>query len=395
MTQSYPGLPGVQNERHAQSRHVLLSDAGKVYLPGGRMIDGSQSRDVTHTGDTDILRAGLLMGKVGATGLFAPATIGALSEAYDSTAGPTGLSVTAAVATEVQRRLGGTTGDIVVIGPPSAGGQVRVAPITLTGISIVDDDGTLLCADAGRNFVAGSLIGIDDGSYLPVGVLDAPWGVKATDLDGNDADAPLASLLVGGVVDTSQLIGWPTDTSLQCWLRAQLREHAPGLIFADDFDATAGAGWAWPEPIGPSQLALETPAGITTGPLCCKRWNTTQLEALLDGTEQEIMAVNQGDVIVRVTLVVGTAAGATCTVDIGLDATADGSSKVADGLLKDADANSAAIYRSDDATYAGDYSAAGFKTVAAAGNILLTASTDQSSSNFVGELIVEYLPALA
>ena len=66
------GLPGVRTDRAAgPPRKVLITDTGAVYLPRGRTINGSKSRDPLNTGDLDVLRSGMLMGMISASKKFA------------------------------------------------------------------------------------------------------------------------------------------------------------------------------------------------------------------------------------------------------------------------------------------------------------------------------------
>ena len=142
-------------------------------------------------------------------------------------------------------------------------------------------------------------------------------------------------------------------------------------------------------------------AGLTTGLLAAKVLATTQLEALLSGGAQATaIAMNAGDCILDIILYVGTAAGGTCTLDIGLDGTAAVGSTDPNGLVEAANCNAVGIYRTAETvtdatepTYVGDLIGDGPVTIAADGYITLVSSTDQSSSNFIGQLVVLYIPA--
>lgn len=57
------------------------------------------------------------------------------------------------------------------------------------------------------------------------------FGVKVTDVDGVSEDQP-ARLLVGGLLDSTQVINWPTDVSLRLFIQEQLR--ASGCVFGWD-----------------------------------------------------------------------------------------------------------------------------------------------------------------
>lgn len=133
-----------------------------------------------------------------------------------------------------------------------------------------------------------------------------------------------------------------------------------------------------------------TASGIHTGPICCKRIATAELMALLDSGTNDLFALETGDRILEIVFNVQTGAGATCTVDIGLDVVADGSTADPNGWVEAADANAAAPYSSTDPTYDGVYVLPG-KAVAADGKVTITSSSDQSSSSFVGECYMIYM----
>ncbi len=150
-----------------------------------------------------------------------------------------------------------------------------------------------------------------------------------------------------------------------------------------------------------SKLGSAVAAGLTVGAIAAKVLATTQLEALLSGGAQATaIAMNAGDCILDIILYVGTAAGGTCTLDIGLDGTAAVGSTDPNGLVEAANCNAVGIYRTAETvtdatepTYVGDLIGDGPVTIAADGYITLVSSTDQSSSNFIGQLVVLYIPA--
>lgn len=128
-----PRQPGMVTGSAAVHRSVCR--AGALLLPGGGIIDGSESRDPLNTGDVDVLRAGLLMGKITTTHLWAPSILGVLTVAY---ADDTGVELTVSVATavEIVRRIG-TSGTFKLTGPPVALGVSRSIQVTYSAISIV------------------------------------------------------------------------------------------------------------------------------------------------------------------------------------------------------------------------------------------------------------------
>ncbi|KKM53802.1 hypothetical protein LCGC14_1554040 [marine sediment metagenome] len=217
-------LPGRGTVRQTLRRRILLTPDHAIYLPGGKTISGSTSRDPLNTGDVQYLRAGLLMGKITSGGKYAPSIMGVLTTAYDkdSSTGASGvIQVSAATATEMVRRTG-ATGTFRILGPPTANATTATETFAATAINVttgvVSISGSFLAAD----YVAGSFIQPNDGSQTPLGLLDDGDPLKVTDVDEANVDVQLSRFLIGGVLDASQVINWPSDTSLQNWVRAVL-----------------------------------------------------------------------------------------------------------------------------------------------------------------------------
>lgn len=210
------GLPGIKAERSAQPRRVLKNSVGAIYLPAGVILDGSESRDPLNVGDVDVLRAGMVIGKVTANGYFTPSIIGVLPSAHTSS-GTTVTSMTIGVANAVELlRRNGASGTFKVTGPPAAAGVVAVTTVTYSAIDVAT--GIVTITDIAVNKIAGSFIQAIDGSETPLAILDRAYGVKVTDRDNADVDQDVAEVLIGGILDSSQIINWPSDTSLQTWL---------------------------------------------------------------------------------------------------------------------------------------------------------------------------------
>lgn len=229
------GLPGVKSEVEATARKVLIS-GGKL-LPGGIIVDGSESRDPGNTNDIDILRAGLLMGKLTSNGRYAPTIIGTLSEAYDDSSDSTTMNVSAAVATEINRRIG-SSGTFKIAGPPTAGGTVNVETVTFSAVNT--STGAITISAASQDYISGSFIMDTDGSETPRGLLlpGDRTGYKVTDQDDNNVDVP-AQMLIGGHVAKDGIVNWPSDSALQTWVRSKLNggdgttDLAAAFTFAD------------------------------------------------------------------------------------------------------------------------------------------------------------------
>lgn len=227
------GLPGVKSDRTATPRTLLQSQDGSLFLPGGRVINGSLSRDPDNTGDLDVLRAGMIMGKITSSGKYAPSFIAKV--AADYTSGATSLTVSAAHAVEISRRVG-ASGTLKLTHAPTASGTV-VPQATLTYSAINTGTGVLTITNIGANVEEGALIGVGDGSEVPRCLLHSLWGVKVTDMDAASIDVPGVELLIAGLVDITKISFFPVaaNTTLITWLKAALRLYSPGLMFSDDF----------------------------------------------------------------------------------------------------------------------------------------------------------------
>jgi len=234
MAENYVGgMPGRKAERTAEPRKVLACGQGALALPGGKVVDGSKSRDPLNAGDADVLRAGLLVGKIAASGKYAPGIVGVLAEAYDADGQTnTTLVVSAATATEIARRIG-AAGAFKVTGPPTPGGQVATETVTFTAVDPATGEVTIEAAD--NDFIAGSFVQPADGSETPRGLIADGYGLKVTDADGSSIDVPLADLLIAGVVDAGQIVNYPSDASLKAQVKSWLRAGGYAWSFDDDF----------------------------------------------------------------------------------------------------------------------------------------------------------------
>lgn len=227
-----PGLPGMRAARTAAHR-TILRQGDYTFYAGGGTIAGGCSRDPGNTSYVDRLRAGLLMGKIssvvnslGTVGHWAPSILGLTTNA--EAIGATTIEASAAVVTELVRRCG-ASGTFTLVGPPSANGVVASETVTYSAAS-----GTAITATAIANaYVAGSFICPTDGSQTPMSFLPDGWELKVTDLDGASQDQPWGQIPIGGVIDSSQLINWPSDTSLRTWIVNRLNDIPLGKFVFD------------------------------------------------------------------------------------------------------------------------------------------------------------------
>ncbi len=223
------GVPGIRTSRTATPRKVLMSEDYKILYPGSRIIDGSKSRDPLHTGNLDILRAGMLMGRITASGKYAPCFIGKVTADY--TSGATSITVSPATAVEIVRRVG-ATGSLLAWGAPTAAGTVVQFAITYSAVNVTT--GVLTITNIGANVDEGCLIGAGDGSMVPVAVIGDGYGIKVTDEDGTSIDVPFNPMVIGGILDVTQVINWPEteDTTLRTYVKNYVCDH---FICSDDF----------------------------------------------------------------------------------------------------------------------------------------------------------------
>ncbi len=222
-------IPQVGTVNSATPRIVLKTWASVDLLPGGKIIDGSLSRDPGNTGDPHVLRAGVLMGKITTGGKYAPSIIGPVSSAF--TAAETRIKTSAAIATEVARRLG-TSGTLNITGPPAAAGTVDTSAVTYSAVDT--STGYITVTALGTTFIDGSFIQPTDGSQTIKTFTLPETGIKVTSDDSANANIQFKLIPVGGILDASQLIDWPTDTSLIAHIKAALRASAKGFVFDDD-----------------------------------------------------------------------------------------------------------------------------------------------------------------
>ena len=228
MTMPYiGGLAGYRTARTTQPRIVFRDGKWETHpFPAGVIINGTLSRDPLNTGDIDVLRPGLLMGKVTATGLYASSILGVTTAA--EAIGSTDITAAAATVTELVRRVG-ATGTFKLIGPPAANGVVAIETVTYSAAS-----GTSITATAIVNaFVSGSLIVPTDGSETPITIIPDGNGIKVTDQDGTSENQPFALCPIGGVLLSSQIVNWPSDTSIREWIVGAMTQQGAGRFVFD------------------------------------------------------------------------------------------------------------------------------------------------------------------
>jgi hypothetical protein len=227
-------LPGIGSTVDALSKRLFWSLDEKSVLPGGKIIDGTLSADPTNTADVSVLQAGLLMGKVTATGKYAPSIIGKSTAAYVDN----DLTITVALATavEVIRRIG-TSGNLKLIGPATdaAAGAIVSTAVAFTGVTLNGASSTITVPDLNVAKVSGSLICPADGSETILTIIGKEDGIPVADRFGTRYDAAFAEPIVGGRILASQIVNYPAGAALKAYVKAALRAVGMSYVFDDDF----------------------------------------------------------------------------------------------------------------------------------------------------------------
>ncbi len=220
------GRPGIGTALSSQRLNVSR-DGSESFFAGGATIEGTKARDPGNSASSILsLRPGLLMGKITASGYYANSIIGVVASAY--TSGGTSLTVSAASATELVRRVG-SSGTFTLKGSATAGGVLTSDTVTYSAVNT--STGAITITDIGANRIAGSFVVPSDGSETPLTYLSDGYNVVIPD-DFSDVSYP--RLLIAAVVDTANIIDWPTDTTLRTWIRTSLSTVSGGkFVFSD------------------------------------------------------------------------------------------------------------------------------------------------------------------
>jgi hypothetical protein len=83
-------------------------------------------------------------------------------------------------------------------------------------------------------FVAGSFIQPTDGSETPIFPIPDGFPISAVDSDGTSyTTIEMPMVPIGRMIDSSQIINWPSDTSLQQWIVDQMEANGRGKYTFD------------------------------------------------------------------------------------------------------------------------------------------------------------------
>jgi len=211
------GVPGISVGSQVTFSTIWQNGAGK-YKPGGGLIDVTRTRDVGNSDGIGILRTGLLMAYYPTAKAYANFRIGTTSAAL--TGSGTSITIGAAEATELVRRVG-STGSLVLTGPEAASGTVRQmtatysAVNTTTGVVTITALGANQVENVRMNIAStgGSLVlnvAKTDGTRATTGSIS--WSATdATYLAAINSALDTATGVPGGIVATAISA---TDTDL-------------------------------------------------------------------------------------------------------------------------------------------------------------------------------------
>jgi len=235
MSNRINGLPGYPTGQSWSPRKIRRGNQPPIYLDGGVVIDGTNSGDATNTGYPHVLQPGKIMVKAASGGLYRNFIIGKTTAAYVDN--DTTLTVGAATATEVARLIAaaGAAVSLALIGPPSAAGTVAATAISVTAASGT----TLTIADLNLAKVSDSLIALPAAGYTAGSfcIVDDDDFINLADETNARANQPWGKVLIGGTIDTSQLLDWPADSSTVTYLKGLL--NAAGGMSNFRFDDPA------------------------------------------------------------------------------------------------------------------------------------------------------------
>lgn len=232
--------PGVNATRTVNPRQLWRGAAR--FFPGAQQtINGALSRDPGNTGAIFEIRGGTLMGRVTATGLFAPAVIGTVSGTYN---GGTTVTTSAASATELVRRVG-ASGNLVLTGPATAAGTVRQITVAYSSVNTGTGAITVTAANVNevqtlnwQNSPTGTFrIGVVNPSGVLVHTQPITYNSTPATLVGNINTALDAALGAGLVVASGSAV---TAIALTFSGAGYAATPQPALVTIDTDALTAG-----------------------------------------------------------------------------------------------------------------------------------------------------------
>jgi hypothetical protein len=204
---------------------VVTLNGQMGYKPGGGKLKSAKSRDYGNSENLYALRSGLMIAKHTSDGSYAPFVIGVSTAALTTSA--TTLSVSVAQAVELNTRVG-ASGTFTIVGPPSAAGTVATQTITYSAVNT--STGAITITASGVAYIAGSFI--CETTYLtPITVVGDGYPVQ---VDSSITYTDWAHVPMSGILDTTKILDYPSDTSLKTWVKSYMSSTSGNkFIFSD------------------------------------------------------------------------------------------------------------------------------------------------------------------
>jgi hypothetical protein len=226
------GKPGVLLNLTAQPREVFYSGREFAqWVAEPITVDGTLTSCPFNAPYIFQILAGTLMGRVTATKKYANSVLGLTSSATAS--GATTVQTDVNTAAEIVRRIG-STGTFKLTGPPAAAGAVATQVVTYTAVNT--GTGAITCSATSAAAVSASLIQPTDGSDAILTMVADLYGIKVTDQTNvNRVDVYDPRLLLGGgTINSQMIVNYPSDPSLQAYVKTAVRSFAGKVTFSDD-----------------------------------------------------------------------------------------------------------------------------------------------------------------
>ncbi len=133
----------------------------------------------------------------------------------------TGTVVTAVAGTFSGTGYAGLPQALIVASALSTAGTISVTRTT---------------AGSSGGFVAGALVGNNDGSQVPLTLIPDGYGIHVVDETFASITVPFPEFPIAGVITPTQIINYPTDTGIQAFVKNALSSSALGkYVFADGY----------------------------------------------------------------------------------------------------------------------------------------------------------------
>lgn len=195
--------------------------------------------------------------------------------------------------------------------------------------------------------------------------------------------------LTAGQVIVADASGIPTAVTMSGDVTvssAGVASIAAGAVTATELDAD----------INTSLITKSTSesTGHEDGVIAFHSVASTQFKALLTGSQATVFTLENGGMILDVRVVVNTATGVACTMDIGINSATYPAYVDDDGIAAAIDLNATGLYEASDPTYAGVLMDEGFWTNDSGAELYIsvTPTVDASATALVGTILITYVP---